>query len=161
MMMADPEEEEFDFENDESWYEDAMNALDSPTLNHGNVYMEDEIKDLSEMDKTLIRYRNYLLKNEFEYVELQFGDYMQDVIGRSATIHYLASNFVITYQRGNSYVALFQLKSEDEVNTNPIQIASLIHLGKHLGSYQFLYFFHLEQELEPEQKNLNGIKINR
>lgn len=159
--MSTPEEEEFDYENDESWYEDAMNSLDSPANNHGTIYSEEEISELSEHDKTIIRYRNTLLQNGFEYMDLQNGDYIMDVIGRSGTIHYAACNFVLAYKKENSYITLSQLHNTDENIINPILLSAIIFVNKHLGSYQFLEFFHLENELEEDQKNMNGITINR
>lgn len=158
--MSTPEEE-FDYENDESWYDDAMNALNSPANNHGTIYSEEEIAELPEHDKTIIRYRNILLQNGYEYTDLQRGDYLMDIIGRSGTIHFAACNFVLIYKKENSYIALSQLHSEDENVVNPILLSAVIFVRKHLGSYQFLEFIHLEKELEEDQKDLNGITINR
>lgn len=157
--MSDPEEE-FDYENDDSWYEDAMNALDSPANNHSTIYSEEDIAELSEMDKTIIRHRNALLKNGFEYIDLQNGDYIQEVIGLSGVIHSKLCNFVLAYKRENSYITIFQLYNPDETVVSPIQLSAMIYVNKHLGSYQFIEFFHLEQELEEDQKVLNGININ-
>lgn len=158
--MSTPEEE-FDYENDESWYEDAMNALDSPANNHGTIYTEEEIAELSDYDKTIISYRNSLLQNGFEYMDLQNGDYIMDIIGRSGTIHYAACNFVLAYKKESSYITLSQLHSADDNVVNPVQLAAVIFVNKHLGSYQFLEFFHLEEELQEDQKDMNCITINR
>lgn len=159
--MSDEEEEDFDYENDESWYEDAMNALDSPANNHATIYTEEEIADLSEIDKTIIRYRNTLLQNGYEYIDLQNGDYINEVIGRSGVIHPIACSFVLAYKKERSYIIILQLASEDETIIHPIQLATMIFVNKHLGCYQFLEFIHLEQEIEEDQKMLNSININR
>jgi hypothetical protein len=160
--MNDPEEEEeFDYENDDSWYEDAMNQLDSPSNNHHIIYSEEEIKELTDYDKTIIRYRNHLLENGFEYVELKNGDYIQEIVSRSGVIHIALCSFVLMYKKHKSYVAIFQVDSKDEAVQFPIQIASMAFVEKHLGCYQFVEFFHLEEELPEDQKDLNGITINR
>jgi hypothetical protein len=159
--MSDPEEEEFDYENDESWYEDAMNALDSPAHNHSIIYAEEDMAELSEIDKTIIRYRNGLLENGFEFIDLQNGDYINDVIGRSGVIHSNLCNFVLAFKKENSYITIFQLFSDDEQIVHPVQLAAMIYVNKHLGCYQLVEFFHLEEELEEDQKVLNGININR
>lgn len=160
--MSEEEEEEFDYENDDSWYEDAMNALDSPAHNHANIYTEEEISDLPEMDKTVIRYRNYLLQNGFTYIDQQQGDYIYDVISRSGVIHAHLCNFVLAYKKEEgSYITIFQLQHEDETVFNPIQLAAMIFVNKHLGSYQFLEFFQLEEEITEDQKMLNVVSINR
>lgn len=158
--MSNPEEEEPDYDSDESWYEEAMNALDSPANNHGAVYSEEEIADLSDFVKGLIRYRNQILQNGFEFIDLQNGDYINDVISRSATINYPACSFVIAYKKEGNYLLLFQFYSEDETVVNPVQLAAFINVGKHLGSYKFIEFFHLKEELDAARTDLNGIKIN-
>jgi hypothetical protein len=160
-MSFPDDEEEIDYENDDSWYENAMNELDSASNNHDTIYSEDEIKDLSDFDKTIIRHRNFLLQNGFEFTELQNGDHIQEIIGRSGVIHLAVCNFTIIYKRDNNYVAIFQMHSEDETIQFPIQLAALIYTGKHLGCYQFVEFYHLEEELPEDQKDLNGISINR
>ena len=159
--MSTPEDEELDYENDESWYEEAMNALDSPANNHATIYSEDEIAELSDHDKTIIRYRNQLLQNGFEYIDLQNGDYINDIISRSGTIHFPLCIFVLAYKKDRSYVTLFQLFNPDKTIINPVQLATVIYVNKHLGSYQFIEFFHLEEELGEEQKDINSITINR
>ena len=158
--MIDPEEE-FDYENDESWYEDAMNALDGPSHNHDTVYSEEEIADLNDTDKTIIRRRNSLLQNGFEYTELKNGDYAQEVIGRSNVIHAALCSFVLAYKKEKNYIVIYQLMNDDESVVMPVHQAALIYVNKHLGSYQFLEFFHLEEELQEDQKDLNAITINR
>lgn len=160
-MSFPDDEEEIDYENDESWYENAMNELDSPSNNHDTIYSEEDIKDLTEYDKTIIRHRNHLLENGFEFTELKNGDYIQEVVGRSGVIHIALCRFVIVYKKDQSYIAIFQLDSQDENVQFPIQLASLIYTGKHLGCYQFIEFYHLEEELPEDQKDLNGIAINR
>jgi hypothetical protein len=157
--MAEPEEE-FDFDSDDSWYEDAMNALDAPAHNHSIIYSEEEIADLSELDKMIIRYRNTLLENGFEYIDLQNGDYLQEVIGLSGVIHSRLCNFVLAYKKEESYIVIFQLYQPDETIVSPIELATMIYVNKHLGSYQFIEFYQLENELEEDQKSLNGININ-
>lgn len=159
--MSTPEDEELDYEKDESWYEEAMNALDSPANNHDTVYSEEEISGLSDHDKTIIRYRNQLLQSGFEYMDLQNGDYINDIIGRSGTINYPACTFILTYKKEKNYITLFQLFNSDEAIINPVQLAAVIYINKHLGSYQFIEFFHLEEELNDEQKDINSIVINR
>ncbi len=160
--MSNPDdEEEIDYENDDSWYEDAMNQLDSPSNNHDTIYSEDEIKDLTDYDKTIIRYRNHLLENGFEYIELKNGDYIQEIVSRSGVIHIALCSFVLIYKKENSYMAIFQMNSEAEINEFPIQLAAMIYTDKHLGCYQFIEFFHLEEEITEDQKDLNGITINR
>jgi len=158
--MSDPEEE-FDYENDESWYDNAMNALNGPANNHGTIYTEEEIADLSDHDKNIIRSRNILLKNNYEYVELQNGDYINDIITRSGVIHFPACSFVLAYEKEKSFIVLFQLDSEDENIVHPIQQCSLIFTNKYLGCYQFLEFFHLEEEITDDQKTFQTININR
>lgn len=155
------QEEEFDYENDESWYENAMNALEGPANNHDTIYSEEEIADLSDQDKNVIRSRNVLLKNGFEYIELQNGDYINDIITRSGVIHYPACNFVLAYQKNRNYMILFQLASEDDTIINPIQQATMIFTNKYLGCYQFLEFYHLEEEITEDQKTFQTININR
>lgn len=157
--MAEPEEE-FDFDSDDSWYEDAMNALDTPAHNHSIIYSEEEIAELSELDKMIIRYRNTLLENGFEYIDLQNGDYLQEVIGLSGVIHSRLCNFVLAYKKEESYIVIFQLYQPDETIVSPIELATMIYVNKHLGSYQFIEFYQLENELEEDQKSLNGININ-
>lgn len=159
--MSDPEEEDFDYENDDSWYENAMNALEGPAHNHGTFYTEEEMADLSDQDKNIIRSRNILLENGFEYVELQNGDYINDIITRSGVIHYPACSFVLAYQKDRSYMILFQLASDDETVVYPIQQASMIFTNKYLGCYQFLEFFHTEEEITEDQKTFQTININR
>ncbi len=159
--MHNPEDDDFDYENDESWYEDAMNALDSPANNHDTIYTEEEIAELSDQDKTIIRYRNALLQNGFEHIELKNGDYINDVIGRSGVIHAALCSFVLCYKKDRNYVTIFHLFSKDENIVPPIQLAAVIYVDKHLGSYQFIEFFHLEEELGEDQKDINSITINR
>lgn len=155
------EEEEFDYENDDSWYENAMNALEGPANNHGTIYTEEEIADLSDHDKNVIRARNILLQDGFEYVELQNGDYINDVITRSGVVHYPACNFVLAYQRERNFMVLFQQAGDDESVVNPIQKAAMIFTNKYLGCYQFIEFFHLEEEITDDQKTFQTININR
>jgi hypothetical protein len=159
--MIDNEEEDFDYDNDESWYENAMNALEGPANNHGTIYTEEEIADLSDEDKNIIRSRNILLNNGFEYVELQNGDYINDIITRSGVIHYPACSFVLAYQKDRSFMILFQIAGEDENIVNPVQMATMIFTNKYLGCYQFLEFFHTEEEITEDQKLFQTININR
>jgi hypothetical protein len=160
-MSFPDDDEEIDYENDDSWYENAMNELDSPSNNHGMIYSEEEIKELADFDKTIIRHRNFLLENGFEFIELKNGDHIQEIVGRSGVIHLAICNFAIIYQRENNYMAIFQMHSADENIEFPIQLAALIYTGKHLGCYQFVEFYHLEEEIPEDQKDFNGIKINR
>src|SRR5687768_7756339 len=129
--MSFPDEEEIDYENDDSWYENAMNELDSPSNNHNTIYAEDEIKDLTDYDKTIIRHRNHLLENGFEYIELKNGDYIQEIVGRSGVIHIALCSFVIVYKKEQDYMAIFQLESVDETQQLPIQLAALVYTAKH------------------------------
>jgi hypothetical protein len=154
-------EEEFDYENDESWYDDAMNAMNSPANNHNIIYTEEDIQELSEIDKTIIRYRNELLKNGFEYIDLQIGDYINEIVFFSSTIQYASCNFALTYKKNNHYMVIFQLHSTDEKIINPIQIATIVYVGHHLGAYQFIEFFHLDDEITDDQKDFNHLTINR
>lgn len=155
------EEEEFDFENDDSWYEEAMKAMDSPMNNHGNIYEEEDIQELSDNEKNIVRKRNLLLQNGYEFIEMQRGDEVFETVIRSPVIHYVACEFTLTYQKGEHFLVLFQLETEEEDKTNPVQLATIINTGHQLGAFQFIEFIELEEELEEDQDRINEIKINR
>jgi len=159
--MASDNDEEIDYENDDSWYEQAMNELDSPSNNHDIIYSEEEIQDLSEVDKTIIRYRNQILESGFEYVEQKNGDYIQEIISRSGVIHMALCSFALLYKKENNYMVIFQVDGKETEVIFPVQLATMVYTGKHLGCYQFVEFFHLEEELPEDQKDMNGITINR
>lgn len=159
--MISENEDEIDYENDDSWYEQAMNELDSPSNNHHIIYSEEDIRDLSDHDKTIIRFRNQILENGFEYIEQKNGDYIQEIISRSGVIHMALCSFALLYKKENNYMVIFQVDGKDTEVVFPVQLASMIYTGKHLGCYQFVEFFHLEEELPEDQKDMNGITINR
>ncbi len=159
--MRSDNEDEIDYENDDSWYEQAMNELDSPSNNHDVIYAEEDIQDLSEMDKIIIKYRNQILENGFEYVEQKNGDYIQEIVSRSGVIHMALCNFALLYRKEQNYMVIFQVDAKENDVSFPIQLATMIYTGKHLGNYQFMEFFHLEEELTEEQKDINGITVNR
>ncbi len=159
--MSTPEEEEFDYENDDSWYEDAMNTLDSPVFNHHIIYSEEEIKDLEELEKTTIRLRNKALENGFEYIDLKIGDYVCDIVFFCGTVDYNNCSFALTYKKDRQYLVIFRWKSEAEPNPNPVLMAGMVRTSKFLGAYRFVEFLHLEEEIEEEQENIETFKINR
>lgn len=160
-MMNPDEPEDINFEDDESWYEEAMNALDSPLNNHHLMYPEDEMMDLEEEGKSLVRLRNKILEAGFEFIELKIGDYVCDIVFYCGTIDYNVSEFALTYQKGDQYLVIFKWKSLTEPNTNPIQLAGLVKTQKHYGTYRFVSFLHIEDELTDEMEFIDGFKINR
>lgn len=159
--MLTPDEEELNYEEDDSWYEEAMNALDSPLNNHHIVYSEEEIQELGEEEKQIIRLRNNILNKGFEYIDLQHGDYICDIVFFCSTIDYKECQFALTYRKEDQYLVIFKWNSELEVNPHPIQIAGMVKTSSHYGTYRFTTFLHLEEEITDDMEMVIGFKINR
>lgn len=152
---------DFDFEEDDSWYEDAMNEMDSPLNNHSRIYQEDEISHLDPVAQSIVRARNEILEQGFEYMDLQMGDYLNEVVYFSATIHIKQAAFYLTFQKENAYIFLFSHITENEEESGPLQKALIYTTNKHLGAFQFVHFFHLNEPLAEDQKTFGALSVNR